>query len=250
MILGRYCSLVMTRVTDEPTLVLHTRPYEDNALMVDMLTLNEGRLSAVRKDARGKAQGNTLQVFSLLKASWYGRGEVMTLTGLNNVQAHWLSGEPAAAAYYVVELIVRLVREREPVPLVFASACDCIARLAEGQPPSLVLRPFESTLLTQLGYGLDFCVDCVSGSPIEHDGWYVLQPNVGFQLEPEHIEPQERYAGNALLAIADGNYSSVPVRTAAKRIFQRALEPHLGYEPLRSRELLPPGASHRSGGQP
>lgn len=240
MILGRCCSLVMTRVTDEPTLVLHTRPYEDNALMVDMLTLNEGRISAVRKDARGSKQGNNLQVFSLLKASWYGRGEVMTLTRLNDVRAHWLNGEAAAAAYYIVELVVRLVREREPVPLIFASACDCIARLADAQPTSSVLRPFEQRLLTELGFGIDFSHDAVSGAAVLSDQWYGFEPTIGFELSLAEGEPQERYLGGHLLAIANEDYSSGRVRAAAQRIYQRALEPHLGYAPLRSRELLPP----------
>ena len=241
----------MTRVTDEPALVLHTRPYEDNALTVDLLTLNEGRLSAVRKDARGKAQGNNLQVFSLLLASWYGRGEVMTMTQLNNVRNHWLNGESAAAAYYIVELIVRLVREREPVPLIFASACDSIAQLAAAESPSLVLRPFEQTLLAELGYGLDFAHEAASGEPIKEDQWYVLQPIVGFELmSPQSDATLERYAGLQLLAIATGDFSSGRVRAAARRIFQRALEPHLGDAPLRSRELLQSRAERQPGLRP
>ncbi len=240
----------MTRVTDEPTLVLHTRPYEDNALMVDMLTLNEGRISAVRKDARGSKQGNNLQVFSLLKASWFGRGEVMTLTRLNDVRAHWLNGEAAAAAYYIVELVVRLVREREPVPLIFASACESIALLGDGQPTSSVLRPFEHTLLTELGFGIDFSQDAVSGARIQKDQWYGFEPSIGFELSLEEGAPLERYAGAHLLAIANADYGSGRTRAVAQRIFQRALEPHLGYAPLRSRELLPPRASQGKEMQP
>ena len=230
----------MTRVTDEPALVLHTRPYEDNGLMVDLLTLHEGRLSAIKKGVRGKSQGNNLQVFSLLLASWYGRGEMMTLTKLNDVRNHWLSGETAAAAYYIVELIVRTVREREPVPLVFASACNGIAELAAGRSSSLVLRPFEQQLLTELGYGLDFAQD-VTGAPIQAAGCYRLLPSLGFErLEQAVPGSVEHYAGVHLLAIAEADFSGSKARAAAKRIFQSSLQPLLGEQPLRSRDLLQP----------
>lgn len=231
----------MTRVTDEPALVLHTRPYEDNSLMVDLLTLNEGRLSAIRKDARGKAQGNTLQVFSLCLASWYGRGEMMTLTRLNDVRNHWLHGEAAAAAYYVVELIVRLVREREPTPLVFASACDSVAKLAADCSPSKVLRPFEQRLLAELGYGLDFALD-VDGVAIQPQQYYRLQQSQGFlRSTPQSTSTERHYTGDQLLAIGQEDFGDVRVCAAAKHIFQSGLEPLLGDQPLRSRELLQPG---------
>ena len=233
----------MTKVVDEPALVLHTRPYRDSSMIVDLLTANYGRVGAVRLGGRGGKAGNALQVFSFCSATWFGRGQLMTLTTTENIKPHWLTGAAAAGAYYVVELIVRLVREREPVPIIFAAACAAIERLACGEPPSQPLRIFEHRLLDALGYGVDFTADARSRLSIQPNAWYRFMPSQGFSAAPTDLAAESEdplYLGEHLLAISNDLYSSPQVRRAAMLIFRTALAEHLGPEPLQSRELLPP----------
>lgn len=64
----------------EPAYVIHRRPWRETSLLVDLFTLNHGRLSVVARGASGsksalKAQ---LQPFQPLLLDWVGRGDLKT----------------------------------------------------------------------------------------------------------------------------------------------------------------------------
>ena len=66
----------------EPAYVIHRRPWRETSLMVDLFTLNHGRMSVIAKGASSsksplKAQ---LQPFQPLLLGWVGRGDLKTLT--------------------------------------------------------------------------------------------------------------------------------------------------------------------------
>ncbi|MBC7182459.1 MAG: DNA repair protein RecO, partial [Marinobacter sp.] len=65
----------------EPAYVLHRRPWRETSLMVDLFTLNHGRMTVIAKGANSaksplKAQ---LQPFQALVVDWTGRGDLKTL---------------------------------------------------------------------------------------------------------------------------------------------------------------------------
>ncbi|TNF84925.1 MAG: DNA repair protein RecO, partial [Gammaproteobacteria bacterium] len=43
----------MTRVTDQPAIVVHTRPYRESSLLLSVLTLDHGLLTLVGRGVRG-----------------------------------------------------------------------------------------------------------------------------------------------------------------------------------------------------
>lgn len=226
----------MTRVNGEQALVLHARPYRETSAIVSLMTAAHGRVAVVARGVRGSRRGNVLQPFNRVCASWTGRGSLYTLTGCELVRHAWLSGNPLAAGFYVLELITRLLPEHEAMPAVFVAACWALERLeSNDQAVDLVLREFEKLLLEELGYGLDFTRDADSGELVRPDARYALHPDSGFVLSPGE---GRGFTGRALLDIAASSYDSRESRLAAKKIFRAALRPLLGSRPLASRRLL------------
>lgn len=226
----------MSRVDGEAALVLHARPYRESSAIVSLLTATHGRMSVVARGARGGKRGNVLQPFNLLRVGWTGRGSLATLTGSELTRHAWLTGNALAAGFYVLELISRLLPERESAPAVFTGACWALEHLQSGSlPVDVVLRIFEKRLLEELGYGLDFTTAADSGEPIRADSQYVLYPDAGF-VAVTGAGPG--YAGDLLRRIGADDYGERSVRVAAKKIFRQALRPLLGDRPLASRRLV------------
>lgn len=104
------------------------------------------------------------------------------------------------------------------------------------------LRQYELELLAQLGYGLDFHHDSVSGEGINPAALYYLVEDQGFvAVDPTlagraAVQPSF-IPGWVLLAIAAGDFQDAQVRQVAKRLNQSALTPLIGSEPLISRAM-------------
>ena len=229
----------MTSIVDEHAVVLHTRAYRETSLLVNLLTAQHGRIAAVAKGARSPRRGQTVQPFAKLLVSWRGRGSLVTLTATEPMGAEQLQGNRLAAAFYVAELLMRLLAEHEAVPRLFAATnwvLDSLAR--EELPVDVVLRSFEKLLLDELGYGVDFRRDADSEAAIAVDGKYALVVDRGFVGTTQ----ADGYDGFTLLAVAAEDYSEVATRRAAKRIFRELLDAQLDGRPLHSRRLLLPKA--------
>ncbi len=227
----------MTRVTQEPAIVLHTRPYRETSLIVQLLTPNHGRVAAVVRGIRRTRRGHSVQPFNVLQVSWSGRTSLVTLTHFESIESRWLTGNALAAAYYVTELVVRLTREWEPHAHLFGSVGWVLGVLQASDDLEPALREFERHLLEELGYGLDFVRDA-SAVPIQADGRYRLDEQSGFIASASG----EGYSGRALLEIGTDCYEDPDTRRAAKRIFRSALRVHLGPKQLLSRRLFRDGA--------
>lgn len=97
------------RVEAEPAYVLHARPWRETSLLLDVLTLEHGRLALVAKGARrpGSQLRPVLLTFQPLVLGWSGAGEVRTLT-----RADWAGGVPLLqgralwCGYYLNELVL------------------------------------------------------------------------------------------------------------------------------------------------
>jgi DNA repair protein RecO (recombination protein O) len=229
----------MTRVTDQPGIVVHTRPYRESSLLLSILTLDHGLVTLVGRGVRGGRRGRALQPFTELRLGWSGRSSLGTLAGFEVVEQHWFQGNTLASAFYLTELITRLLDERESHPRLFAGVRWALDEMERGPP--FVLRSFEKLLLEELGYGLDFERD-VDGNPLQAGRDYRLVPDQGFSVLREGL-PDDRATGNGvdgalLIEMGKGEFSDIHVRRAAKRVFGESLAGHLGPRPLLSRQLL------------
>ena len=219
----------MTRVADEPGVVLHTRPYRESSLMVSLLTLHHGRVTLVARGIRGSRKGRSLQPFTGVRVGWSGRSSLGTLTGFEAIVPHWFTGNVLASAFYLTELIMRLIGEREVQPRLYAGLQWSFENIAT--QTTLVLRSFEKLLLEEMGYGLNFSSD-VEGRVIEDDVAYRLSPDRGF------IAAESGFSGRMLKRIGAEEFTDRAVRQVARNVFREALVHHLGPKPLMSRHLL------------
>ncbi len=222
------------RVADQPGIVLHTRPYRESSLLISLLTLDHGLVSLVGRGVRGGVRGRALQPFTELRLGWSGRSTLGTLTGFEVEKQHWYKGNVLASAFYLTELITRLLGERESHPRLFAGLRWALEEIQGG--PAFVLRSFEKLLLEELGYGLDFERD-VDGEPLQQGRRYRLVVDQGFA--PQSSSGADGGVdGGLLIRIGREEFADAEVRRAARGVFAESLARHLGPRPLLSRQLL------------
>lgn len=225
-----------TRITLEPAWVLHARPYRDTSLLVEAFARDHGRVGLVARgvrSARGRWRG-LLQPAQPLLLSWSGRGELGTVSGCEPAgPALPLQDEALMSAWYVNELLLRLLQRDDPHPPLFATYEETLNSLA--MRPAAALRVFEKRLLDELGWGASYDQACDDGSAVVGGRRYGFIPDRGVLADAAgEIEVE----GATLLAIATETFDDDAVLKEARKLMRTALEPHLGGRPLHSRELL------------
>lgn len=229
------------RVELQPAYILHSRPYRDTSLLIDLLTPDYGRVTAV---ARGVRKNKTpkrqlLNPFSRLLVCWQGKTDMKLLINFES-DNHFLSltANHLYSGFYLNELLVRLLPEMDSHNGIYHSYEESLHALHIRADIEPLLRAFEFRLLAELGYGLDFTQDARDNCPIKEGGFYDYHIQEGFfsarPTAPEHF----LIKGEDLLAIAAGDYSGQTTRLAAKYLVRRLLKPLLGSRPLNSRELF------------
>jgi DNA repair protein RecO (recombination protein O) len=231
------------RIQLQPAYLLHRRPFRDSSQLLEVFTLDHGRLSLVARGVsrrrRGGALGALLQPFRPLLLSFSGRGELATLTAAEAAGAYLpLAGERLYSALYLNELLSRLLHRHESHPALFSDyglALEALGDVAALEP---VLRRFELRLLDELGYAIDITRDADSGEPLQLNAAYEVDPELGLRTAVgQAASGRTRLLGADLAAIAAGELEG-PVLASAKRLTRELLSPHLGPEPLRSRALF------------
>jgi DNA repair protein RecO (recombination protein O) len=228
--------------------VLHKRPYRETSVLVDFFSLEQGRVSAVAKGARGNAKSDRkslLQPFQKLEFELSGRSQLKNLGRLDALQsANNLKKTALYCAFYINEILVRALPESEPIAEVFVNYELTFSKLVSLQSEEIslfepILREFEFTLLQALGYLPDFTCDAASGSIIQGDEYYVFDVQNGFSLS--HSQVKHAIKGEYIKAVAQSEYTHsdhIKVKQVAKYICRLALVEVIGSKPIKSRELF------------
>ena len=220
--------------------VLHTRPYSETSLLLDFFTENEGRIRLLAKGARSRRSNlkGCLQPFTPLLIRWGGKGEMKTLRSAEPISlALPFTGTVLYSGLYVNELLVRVLAQNIPYQSLFFEYLTCLQILAGSEStPEHALRRFELSLLSHLGYGVDFLHCSGSGEPVINGMTYRYREEKGFiaSLVIDHLS----FTGKQLKAFACREFPDVDTLKAAKRFTRIALKPYLGGTPLKSRELF------------
>jgi DNA repair protein RecO (recombination protein O) len=225
-----------------PGYVLHQRAYRESSALLDVFTQTHGRIGLVARGVRSarSRQRGELQPFRALRLSWQARGELGTLTGVeaDSAAAVSLQGRALYSAFYLNELLIRLLARQDPHPRLFAAYQTGLQRLRGAGTIEPVLRSFEICLLQEAGYGLQLDSDARTGAALADDKLY------DYQLESGPVEVLEEacqgflFRGSSLLAMAREDFSDAGVLQDAKRLLRAALRLYLGDKPLKSRELF------------
>lgn len=227
------------RVSLQPAFVLHGRDFRDTSRLLDVFTQDYGRISLVAKGARSprsKLQG-ILQTFSPLIISWSGKGEVQTLTGAESTKSIInLSGKQVMSAYYINELLQRLITFHDPHPEVFSLYQKTLESFT-CDDDELVLRRFEKNLLSDIGYGLSLEVEPDNGAAITKDEMYYYDIEKGPVKINNETEGEFVFSGQTLLDMSLEKFSCAQSQKEAKQLMRIILSHHLGDKPLKTRNL-------------
>ena len=228
------------RVADQPGFVLHSYPYKETSLIVDMFTRDYGRVSLVAKGAKrphSQLRG-VLQTFQPLAAGWVGKSELRTLTG-----AEWVGGmlplEKAAllCGFYLNELLLKLLARDDPHPRLFDHYVATLNQLAHQEPAPIVLRKFERALLKETGVAADLATCTVTRLAVEAAQLYVVDPERG----PRPRRAADSWpcvSGKTLLDMEHEDYSDVATQAQSKQLMRSLLAHHLGGAPFNTRQIL------------
>ena len=211
--------------------VLHSRPWSETSLVLDVFTEESGRVRLVAKGARSKRSNlkGALQPFTPLLLRFGGRGEVKTLRSAEAVSLY--------SGLYINELISRVLEYETRFSELFFDYLNCIQALAGATgSPEPALRRFELALLGHLGYGVDFTHCAGSGEPVDDTMTYRYREEKGFIASV--VIDNATFTGRHLKALESREFPDADTLRAAKRFTRMALKPYLGGKPLKSRELF------------
>ena len=151
----------------QPAYILHRRNYGNSSLLLECFTPAGGRFPAIARGAsarfsKGASMPQPFQPFWLKLA---GRGEVRTLAACEAAAGPApLQGERLYCAFYLNELLLRLLPRDDPHALLFDRYAQTLTELSDGVAADL-LRRFEVALLQALGYGAPLHLEASGGRP-------------------------------------------------------------------------------------
>ncbi|GMQ83871.1 MAG: DNA repair protein RecO [Gammaproteobacteria bacterium] len=235
------------RIQLAPGYVLHQRPYRESSALLEVFTELHGRVGLVARGVRSpkSRQRGELQPFRPLRLSWNARGELGTLTGVEaDAPCRRLQGAALYSAFYLNELLVRLLVRNDPHPRLYACYQASMESLMQGGDIEPLLRMFEKSLLQEIGYGLLLDSEVESGEPVQPDSYYDYHLESGPVLSERQDAQAFVFKGSSLLALEQEQLTSTDVLRDAKRLMRSALNLYLGNKPLKSRELF--GATNKA----
>lgn len=227
------------RLQDEPAFVLHSHPFRETSLLLDVYSREHGRLAIVARGARRprSALRGVLMNFQPLRLSWFGKGEVRTLHS-----ADWQGGQPylqgtaLMCGFYLNELLINLLARDDAHPQLFDYYRATLSRLAHETDHAATLRCFERHLLQELGYALQLETEAGSDLPIDRDASYRYLVEHG--ATKDRTQGGLQVSGTTLLAMANDDYSDAVVAQQSKQLMRMLLNHHLGGKVLHTRELI------------
>jgi len=230
-------------IENQAAWLLHSRPFRDTSVLLDFLTPEFGRVTAIARGARGPRSKHKalLQPFQPLTISLFGRTELLNLRDVEAAgPGTVLTGDRLFSALYVNELMTRLLRGHEGEATLFSLYSAVLAGLGTGAELEPLLRDFELRVLDALGFGLQFSHEAETGDTLAADAWYYLHQDTGFVRQQQGAQPaqQDLYPGHELHKIALRDFSAGTTRACAKRLLRQVLQHHMSERPLTSRELF------------
>ena len=226
------------RLEDQPAFVLHSYPYRETSLVLEVFSRNCGRVALVARGARRprSALRGLLMAFQPLTMSWFGKHELRTLHS-----AEWQGGQPQLqgtallCGFYLNELLLNLMARDDPHEQLFDYYQQTLQRLAHEQGHAATLRCFEKHMLQELGYALLLEYEADTGKPIETAMHYRYVIEHGVSRDAEQGMP---ILGKTLQDMVADDYSDPLSAQQSKQLMRMLLNHHLAGKILHTRELI------------
>jgi DNA repair protein RecO (recombination protein O) len=244
------------RIEHEPAFVLHSYPYKETSLVLEVFSRAHGRIGMLARGARRprSAMRGVLTAFQPLRLSWSGSAELCNLTG-----AEWsggqpvLGGSPLMCGFYLNELLMRLLPRGDAHEDLFDAYAASLSRLAAAAAEAVVLRSFERRLLAELGYALSLERDAANGEPIDPAATYDYLPERGpirvngtNGASGSNGKGDARHgaggvvhiSGRTLLDVARDDYGRAETREEARHLMRALIGIRLGSQGLHTRSVM------------
>lgn len=229
------------RVELQPSYILHRRPYRNTSLLVELFSREHGRICGIARGAQRSRTFSTssIQPFRRVLVSWTGRGEVLTITMLE-ADGQGLEIKPAhtPSAFYLNELLMRLMHRHDPHEQVFRAYEQALASLATctgSRDVQQVLRLFEKRLLDELGYGQVLDHLATTGEVLVEDEIYYYLPGIGpVRMQPSLTGGVAVHGRSLLTLYREASMDDQQLREI-KQLMRMVLRQYLGDKPLQSR---------------
>ena len=227
------------RVDGQQVFLLHSYPYSETSLVLDVFSREHGRLPVLARGARRprSALRGVLIGFQRLELGWFGSGEVKTLA-----RAEWLGGMPLLQGrclllgYYLNELLLKLMQREDAHPGLFDAYAEALRALANGASDAAELRRFEKTLLKEIGYGLTLETD-VHGAPVVPERRYAYLIERGPRAaSADEVLPT--FAGKTLLDFAADDFTDPRSLMESKLLMRQLIAHQLDGKILQSRRVF------------
>ena len=228
------------RADHEAGYVLHTYPYKETSLIVELFTRRFGRVALLARGARRprSAMRGVLLSFHPLRLSFSGSAELGTL-----LSAEWagalqpLAGQGLMCGFYLNELMLRLLPREDPHEGLFDAYGVALEQLSAGGHFAPILRTFEKRLLGELGYAPVLEHD-VSSQPIDPQGFYAYEPERGPTPVAGTRSGMLVVRGKTLLDVAADDYSAAETREEARALMRALIGERLHGQVLHTRSVL------------
>jgi DNA repair protein RecO (recombination protein O) len=230
-------AIQLKRSPPQRAFVLHSYPYKESSLIVDVLTVDNGRMAMVAKGAKRPASNlrGALLALQPIEVIFSGRGEVKTMTQATWMPGQpWLSGKALMCGMYLNELLMKLLPREDAHPLLFESYAATLLTLAESDQHSQILREFEIQLLSELGYGLELERDVRTGETIIAETLYRYDPLAGPMVNGGGV----LVSGRALIALKRGVFEDAMLAAEARDFVRSIIQFHLERRSLRSSHVM------------
>ncbi|MEO8411662.1 MAG: DNA repair protein RecO [Propionivibrio sp.] len=227
------------KVDGQPAYVLHTYPFRETSLIVEVFARDFGRVALLARGARRprSALRGLLLAFQPLELAWAGKGEVQTL-----MKAEWQGGQPLLTGralfcgYYLNELLIQLLPREDAHARLFSVYARTLQRFAD-QLHESDLRCFERAFLQELGYGLSLASD-TKGEPIDSAGFYAYEIEHGPVRLAGPGASALSISGKTLLDLAHDDFSDPRSLSEAKQLMRSLITHYTGGKALITRKIF------------
>lgn len=228
------------KIENELAFVLHSYPFRETSLVVEVFSREHGRVALVARGARRPRSvvRGLLMAFQPVSLSWFGKHELRTLHGVE-----WQGGQPQLrgtallCGFYLNELLLNLMARDDPHTVLFDYYQQTLQRLAHEDDHALTLRCFEKNLLQELGYALLLTHEAGTHKAIAptQNYRYILERGAVASAESADGLP---VSGKTLLDMAADDYRDVNSARQSKQLMRLLLDHHLAGKTLHTRELM------------
>lgn len=230
----------VSRQDAQPVFVLHTYPFKETSLVVELFSRNFGRIAAVAKGARRprSMMRGMLQSFQPLIATWSGKSELRTLHSLDWGEGLLLlQGEALICGFYLNELMLRLLPREDPHEALFDYYAQTLRTLATTHTGmATALRRLELRMLQELGYAVHLGSQPNGGALIAGAQYFYVPEQGAMPLGTSG--PGVQLSGKTLLDMANDDYDDPATLHQSKQLMRLLLAYYLGDKPLHTRQLM------------